>query len=126
MKNKIAIAIGALFCMSGVYGIFEKLIGENKESVAGTIIAGLICIAIGAAVIYLGIKKPEFFDKFKKKNTASMNIDSDTVYVVPGKKIYHTYDGCQSLTYADFDEMSEQKAIKKGFRKCKNCERYYM
>ena len=123
--NKIAIGAGGFFCLSGVFGIIEKLTTENNEGLGGTVVAGLICIAIGALIIYLGIKKPELFDKLKKKRKTDINLDTDVVYVVPGKKIYHTCNICQSLTYADFDEMSEEKAIKKGLRKCKNCEKYY-
>lgn len=123
MKNKIAVGVGGLFCVSGIFGIFEKLTGENKESIAGTIIAGLICIVIGFVVIYCGIKKPEIFDRTKKKSRNDDN--GDDVYVVPGKNIYHTCNCCQSLANAYYEEMSEYEAINNGFRKCKNCDRYY-
>lgn len=122
MTNKIAVAVGGLFCASGIFGIIEKITGDNKEAIAGTIIAGLICIVIGAVVIYLGIKKPEFFDRFKKKNTRD---DSSCVFIVPGKQIYHTFNGCQSLSNAYYEKIPEQQAIKMGLRKCKNCEKYY-
>ncbi len=70
--NKIVVAVGGLFCLSGIYGIVEKFTGETKEALVGTVLAGVICIVLGIVLLYLGIKKPEFFDRFKK-NTKIRN-----------------------------------------------------
>lgn len=124
-KNKIIFAVGILFILSflvSVLSLFSSV--EENTNIIGSVLAALICLAAGAAMIFYVAKNngglKSAFHAFVKRT-----VNDEIVFIIPGSSVYHEYEFCPTLSNStDYKEITEKEALKLGLRKCKQCGKY--
>lgn len=106
-----------------VFGFLAMIVsqtGDNTMSIGQSIFVGGIFVAVGAVILFIE----------KKKAPAQTDADAESedplgkVYVYPGSKVYHLDWECSYSYGNDAEEMSEEEAIQRGYRKCKKCQNF--
>ncbi len=115
-KSKIGLGL----VIFGVLAMIVSQTGENTMTIGQSIFVGGIFVLVGAIMLLIE----------KKKAPAQTNAGAEPedplgkVYVYPGSKVYHLDWECSYSYGNEAEEMTEDEAIQKGYRKCKKCQNY--
>lgn len=117
-KSKVGLGL----IIFGVISIIITQSANNGTSFGQSLLVASIFFVIGV-VLLLANKKKKTPERISP-SVSDVQRATGMVIIYPGSNVYHTNDFCVDSPEVPL-EMSEEKAIVAGYRKCKRCTNYY-